>query len=211
MDPAAFTHQVLLGSLGARLVVVGTNFRFGLNRAGDVSGLYREGNRHHFDVDAVDLLHGDGAAVSSSAIRAFLEAGDVEAAAGALGRPFELRAVVVAGDGRGHSIGFPTANLSFAEGMAVPCRGVYVARVALGSRDVPAVVNVGFRPTFGGERLVVEAHLLGIDEDLYGRQVAVRFLDRLRDERRFGAVDDLVAQIRHDVNDARRFLGESQL
>jgi riboflavin kinase/FMN adenylyltransferase len=209
MDPTAFVHQVLLGSLGAKLVVVGSNFRFGLNRAGDVAGLQREGDHHGFAVDAVDLLRGDGAAVSSSAIRAFLEAGDVEAAGAALGRPFELWSTVIAGDGRGHSIGFPTANLSVETGMAIPRRGVYVARVQLASREVPAVVNVGIRPTFGGERLIVEAHLIGIEEDLYGRRLTVRFIHRLRDERRFGDVDDLIAQITQDVDDARRFLGEN--
>lgn len=208
MEPTAFIHQVLLGSLGAKLVVVGSNFRFGRNRAGDVLGLQREGGRHGFAVDAVDLLRGDGAAVSSSAIRAFLEAGDVEAAGDALGRPFDLWATVVTGDGRGHSIGFPTANLSIETGMAIPRRGVYVARVRLGSREAPAVVNVGMRPTFGGERLIVEAHLIGIDEDLYGRRVTVRFVRRLRDERKFEAVDDLVDQIGRDVDEARRFLGE---
>jgi riboflavin kinase/FMN adenylyltransferase len=209
MAPTAFVHQVLLGSLGAKLVVVGSNFRFGLDRAGDVAGLQREGDHHGFVVDAVDLLRGDGTAVSSSAIRAFLQAGDVEAAGAALGRPFELRSTVITGDGRGHVIGFPTANLSVETGMAIPRRGVYVARVQLASREVPAVVNVGTRPTFGGEGLTVEAHLIGIEEDLYGRRVTVRFIHRLRDERRFGDVDDLIAQIGQDVDNARRFLGEN--
>lgn len=210
MDPTAFIHQVLVGSLGARLVVVGTNFRFGRNRAGDLSGLQQEGGRHGFEVDAVELLRGDGTTVSSSVVRAFLDTGDVHAAESILGRPFELRSVVIPGDGRGHSIGFPTANLSVAAGMAIPRRGVYAVQVVLGDREVPGVVNIGVRPTFGGEALIVEAHLIGVDEDFYGHELAVRFRQRLRDEQKFGEVADLVAQIERDVENALRALGESR-
>ncbi|MDR9450720.1 MAG: bifunctional riboflavin kinase/FAD synthetase [Acidimicrobiia bacterium] len=208
MHPAQFIHQVLLGSLGARLVVVGTNFRFGLNRAGDVAALQTEAARHGFEVDAVELLRGDGAAVSSSAIRALLDGGDVEGAAQKLGRPYELRGVVEAGDGRGRTIGFPTANLSFSEELAVPARGVYAVRVIVGHLLIPGVVNIGVRPTFGGGGLVVEVHLLDFDGDLYGRQLSVQFHARLRDEQRFGGIDELVAQIDRDVETARESLGE---
>lgn len=208
MHPAHFIHQVLLGSLGARLVVVGTNFRFGLNRAGDVVALQKEAGRHGFEVDAVELLRGDGAAVSSSAIRASLDEGDVEGAAQKLGRPYELRGVVEAGDGRGRTIGFPTANLSFPEEMAVPARGVYAVRVIVGHLLIPGVVNIGVRPTFGGGGLVVEVHLLDFDGDLYGRQLSVQFHARLRDEQRFGGIDELVAQIDRDVETARESLGK---
>ena len=134
MHAAEFVHQVLLGSLGAKLVVVGTNFRFGRNREGDVSVLRHEGIRHGFQVDAVELLRGEGTTVSSSAIRSLLSAGDVEDVEHALGRPFELRGLVVAGDGRGRGIGFPTANLSFSDELAVPARGVYAVLVKVGDR-----------------------------------------------------------------------------
>ena len=206
MYAAEFIHQVLLGSLGARLVVVGTNFRFGRDREGDVTALREEGTRHGFEVDAVELLRGDGATVSSSAIRGLLVAGDVEGVAGALGRPFELRGRVVAGDGRGHAIGFPTANLSFPDGMALPARGVYAAKVDVGNESISGVANVGVRPTFGGEALTVEVHLLGFDDDLYGQTLGVHFRYRLRDERRFAGVDELVAQITRDAEEAKRLL-----
>jgi riboflavin kinase/FMN adenylyltransferase len=208
MHPAEFIHQVLLGSLGAQLIVVGTNFRFGRDRAGDVAVLVAEGTRHGFDVDAVELLRGDGTTVSSSMIRSQLGEGDVEGTERALGRPFELRGRVVEGDARGHTIGFPTANLEFSEEMALPSRGVYAARVIVGGDSVPGVVNVGVRPTFGGDVLTVEVHLLGFNGDLYDQTLAVRFHRRLRDERQFGSVDDLVAQITRDVEAARRWLGE---
>ena len=208
MHPAEFIHQVLLGSLGTRLIVVGTNFRFGRDRAGDVASLHEEGTRHGFEIDAVELLRGDGAAVSSSAIRSQLSIGDVAWVEEALGRPFELRGVVVAGDGRGHMIGYPTANLSFSGEMAVPARGVYAVRVKQGDASFPGVVNVGVRPTFGGETLTVEVHLLGFEGDLYGQTLAVSFKHRLRDEQRFAGVDELVAQINQDVAQARRLLGD---
>jgi riboflavin kinase/FMN adenylyltransferase len=208
MHVAEFIHQVLLGSLGARLVVIGTNFRFGRDREGDVGALREEGIRHGFEVDAVELLRGDGATVSSSAIRSLLAAGDVEGVESALGRPFELRGLVVPGDGRGETIGFPTANLSFSDEMAVPARGVYAVQVSMGDRLIPGVVNVGVRPTFGGEVLTVEVHLLGFQGDLYGQTLGVRFKHRLREEIRFSGVDQLVAQIEGDIALARRLLGE---
>ena len=206
MYAAEFIHQVLLGSLGSKLVVIGTNFRFGRDREGDVMALREEGARHGFQVDAVELLRGDGATVSSSAIRSLLFAGDVEGAEHALGRPFELRGLVVAGDGRGKTIGFPTANLSLSDEMAVPARGVYAARVEVGNRSVPGVVNVGVRPTFGGEVLTVEVHLLGFDDDLYGHTLGVEFKYRLRDEKQFSGVDELVVQITKDTEEAGRRL-----
>ncbi len=204
MYAAEFIHQVLLGSLGAKLVVVGNNFRFGRDRQGDVEALREEGLRHDFEVDAVELLHGDRAAVSSSAIRSLLAAGDVARVEAALGRPFELRGRVVSGDGRGHTIGFPTANLSFSEEMAVPARGVYAVRVHLSDRSFAGVSNVGVRPTFGGETLTVEVHVLDFDGSLYEQTLGVAFMHRLRDEQRFSGVDALVAQINIDVATARR-------
>lgn len=207
MHPAEFIHQVLLGSLGARLVVVGSNFRFGLDRAGDVVALEREGARHGFEVDAVELLRGEGTTVSSSAIRSMVGEGDVEGAKSALGRPFELRGVVGTGEGRGHSMGFPTANLSFPADMVVPARGVYAALVGVGDGTVPGVVNVGVRPTFGGEKFTVEVHLLAFEGDLYDETLALRFSHRLRDEMHFDSVEGLVTQIRRDVDEARRLLG----
>jgi riboflavin kinase/FMN adenylyltransferase len=208
MHPAEFIHEVLLESLGAKLIVVGTNFRFGLDRAGDVAALQMEGTRHGFEVDAVELLRGDGATVSSSMIRALLAEGDVEGAERALGRPFELRGVVVTGEGRGRLIGFPTANLSYSDEMAVPSRGVYAARVNVGDVSLPGVVNIGRRPTFGEGAHTVEVHLLGFNDDLYDRALGILFKRRLRDERRFDGVDDLAAQISLDVEASRRLLGE---
>ncbi len=214
-DPRDFVTRVLAGPLQARHVVVGANFRFGHQAAGDVELLAELGDHHGFTTEAVPLLAGaaDGReVVSSSAIRSALAAGDVEGAAAALGRPHRLVGPVVRGDGRGRTIGVPTANVAVDSGMALPAAGVYATRV--GRRDVDgtvttwwdAVTNVGTRPTFDGRGVTVEAHLLDADVDLYDTEVVVDLVARLRGERRFDGVDALVAQIHRDVESARRAL-----
>jgi riboflavin kinase/FMN adenylyltransferase len=144
--------------------------------------------------------------ISSTAIRRMLDEGRVEEAAHLLGHFYELTGIVVEGDRRGRSIGFPTANLAVDDRMQIPAHGVYAAWVEVHEKVNPAVVNVGVRPTFGGTRLAVEAHLLDFDGDLYGRSLAVRFVARLRGERRFGSIDELATQIASDVAAGRRAL-----
>ncbi len=206
--PAEFVAQVLAGSLAAVRVVVGTNFRFGARAAGDVVTLVELGEVHGFRPEAVTLLELDGRRLSSSAIREHLQDGDLAWATAALGRPYELAGEVVAGDGRGRGIGFPTANLSIDPDLVVPAAGVYAGHAWRDGAWTPAVTNVGLRPTFQGTTRTVEVHLLERDEDLYGQRVCFRFLHRLRAERRFDGVDALVAQIRADVSRARELLGE---
>jgi riboflavin kinase/FMN adenylyltransferase len=206
MSPHEFVCDVLVWGLGARVVAVGTNFRFGHERAGDVATLREEGQRFGFEVEAVPLLTGDGP-LSSSAVRGMIADGSVEDARQALGRAFELRGTVISGDRRGRVIGFPTANLRPPEDMVVPARGVYAARVRVGVRLFPAVVNIGVRPTFdGAHREVVEAHLLDFEDELYGREIGMLFEHRLRDERQFAGVEELVEQIGRDVTAAREVL-----
>jgi riboflavin kinase/FMN adenylyltransferase len=132
--------------------------------------------------------------------------GAVDEARQALGRAFELRGEVVGGDRRGRSIGFPTANVQPPSGMAIPRRGVYAARVRVGARLFPAVVNIGVRPTFDGDEELIEAHLLDFEDELYGREIGVLFERRLRDEQRFAGIEALVAQIGSDVEAARSVL-----
>jgi len=204
--PAAFVAEVLAGSLAAVRVVVGTNFRFGAKAAGDVVTLVELGEEHGFAPEAVTLLELDGRRISSSAIRDHLQDGDLAWATAALGRPYELAGVVVDGDGRGRGIGFPTANLAIAPELVVPATGVYAGHAWWDDAWVPAVTNVGLRPTFDGTTRTVEVHLLDVDEDLYGSTLRFRFLHRLRAERRFDGVAALVAQIRADVSRARELL-----
>ncbi len=205
LTPEEFAADVLVGGLGASVVAVGADFRFGKDRSGDVDELRDLGLGLGYYVEEVALL-GDGESVSSTRIRAAVAAGDVEAAAAALGRPFELAGTVVEGDRRGATIGFPTANLDVPANLLLPGRGVYAAWADTAGGAWPAVVNVGVRPTFGGATEVAEAHLLDFDGDLYGTTLRLRFVARLRDERRFAGVDELSAQIARDVEAGRRAL-----
>lgn len=198
-----FVETVLANGLGARLVVVGDGFRFGLNAAGNVDELRRLGDHYGFAVRGVELLETGSGPISSTLVRRAVSEGEVELAAGLLGRRFSRTGRVVAGDQRGSEIGFPTANLEIRSGLLVPARGVYAVVAILDGERHPAVVNIGIRPTFDGVREVVEAHLLDYSGDLYGSDMTLEFVDRLRGERRFDSVDELVEQIGRDVEQAR--------
>jgi riboflavin kinase/FMN adenylyltransferase len=205
--PEEFVERVLAGPLRAREVVVGANFRYGHKAAGDVTTLADVGPRYGFRPEGVTLLELDGVAVSSTEIRAEFEAGDVERAAVLLGRPHFVEGVVVRGDQRGAGLGFPTANVQIDPRVAVPARGVYAGRFHALGRLHPCVTSVGLNPTFGGSELRVEAHLLDVEADLYGVAAAVDFRHRLREERTYDRVGDLVAQMHLDREEARRLLG----
>lgn len=210
LPPQAFGIEVLAERLQARWVAVGADFRFGRDRSGDPELLARVGQDHGFEVEVMGMLgEKDGEVVSSTRIRRYLAEGRVADAARLLGRPFELRGTVIHGDARGTGIGFPTANLHIPERMAIPADGVYAVRAATGDDVHPAVVNIGVRPTFGVSTRTVEAHLLDFSGDLYGTEMGLRFVARLRDERRFDSVDELVAQLHRDVAAGRELLGAS--
>jgi len=209
LTPERFVERVLVERLHAARVVVGTNFRFGYKAQGDVVALLTAGDHHGFDVEAVALRDLDGEPLSSSAIRSALDDGEVRFVTGALGRPYSLAGEVVAGDGRGRTIGIPTANVEVPPGRAVPANGVYAGHATAGDRRWRCVTNIGVRPTFDvGDTPTVEAHLLDVEGplDLYGMVLDVTFEHRLRGEQRFAGVDELVAQIRADVEAARRQL-----
>jgi len=206
---AGFAAKVLQGVLGARLVVVGEDFRFGRDRIGNVASLAELGDGHGFVAEIAPLAGGDEP-LSSTRIRSLVAAGDLAAAAAALGRPHELRGPVVPGDGRGAGIDFPTANVAVPPGMALPRHGVYAVRAApVGAPLRDGVANLGVRPTFDGTGEVLEVHLLDERTDLYGEVLRVAFVERLRDERRFEGSEALVAQIEADVVAARVVLGRS--
>jgi riboflavin kinase/FMN adenylyltransferase len=204
--PDAFVEEVLVGRLGAGTVVVGEQFRFGRGRAGDVDLLRRAGERYGFSVAAIPPVALDGAPVSSSRVRDLLGRGEVRLAARLLSRPFFLEGRVVPGDGRGRTIGVPTANIEV-ENETLPAPGVYAGLAGEGGSALGAcALNVGVRPTFGGGALLVEAHVLDFDEDLYGRRLRIALIERLREERRFTSVEALVTQIRDDVGRTRAVL-----
>jgi riboflavin kinase / FMN adenylyltransferase len=191
LGPEEFVERVLF-PIGADVVVAGTNFRFGRGRSGDLELLRRLG----LDARAVPLVEG----VSSTRIRDLLRAGEVERAAQLLGRPAEVEGTVVAGDARGGTLGFPTANLRPESGLLVPGFGIY-AGAADGHR---AAISIGTNPHYGGDERRIEAFLLDFDGDLYGRTLRLQLWERLRDELAFESEDQLVAQIGRDVEATRR-------
>jgi riboflavin kinase/FMN adenylyltransferase len=207
--PEEFARLVLRDALGARGVVVGSNFRFGRGRRGDVATLRRLGESMGYRVHGLDPVFHDGAPISSTRIREALARGAVEAAGELLGRLFFVEGTVVRGDGRGRSLGFPTANLEL-ENETLPGGGVYAGWCRIDPRrdgpPVKAVANIGRRPTFGGGRTSVEAHLLDFAEDFYGCRLRLEFQARLREERRFAGPEELREQIGRDVAEARGVL-----
>jgi riboflavin kinase / FMN adenylyltransferase len=206
--PEDFARDVLQRALGARVVVVGSSFRFGRGRTGDLAMLRRLGDALGFRVHGQRPVIARGGPISSTRIREALARGDVDAARDFLGRRFFVDGVVVRGEGRGRRIGIPTANLDVAN-ETVPGGGVYACWCRVlgdASAPRPAAVNVGRRPTFGGGVTTVEAHLLDFDADLYGRTLRVEFEARLREERKFPGAEALVAQIRSDIVEARQVL-----
>ena len=206
MSPEEFVDRVLVGALEAKSVIVGENFRFGRDRAGDVGRLVALGAGEGFDVEVVEPVLHEGRRISSSRIRAALERGAVEEAQALLGHPFFIDGPVVEGERRGRTLGFPTANLQ-TENETLPSAGVYAVRCGLpGGGWVPGVANLGSRPTFGGARPSVEAHLLDFDADLYGARLRLEFQARLRAEEKFPGPEALVEQIRKDVDRARELM-----
>jgi riboflavin kinase/FMN adenylyltransferase len=196
-EPEDFVRDVLVARLGAEQVSVGENFRFGKRARGTPELLRAEGS---FETRVAPLVEVDGETVSSSHIRGLIAAGEVDLAAHFLGRPFTFQGEVVEGDRRGRELGMPTANIVPDERYAYPGHGVYAA-VADGR---PAAINVGVRPTFEtGRGLLVEAHLIDFEGDLYGRVLRIDFLERLRGERRFETTEALVEQMWRDVDQAR--------
>jgi riboflavin kinase/FMN adenylyltransferase len=208
VEPEAFCRDTLIGRLGARHVSVGENFRFGHGAAGDADFLRA---RTEFETTVVPLVESSGETVSSSRIRDLVSSGAVREAAKLLGGAFVLEGTVVEGDARGRELGMPTANLETPPDLVVPAAGIYAARARIGDREkVPAAVSVGVRPTFedAGEQRV-EAHLIGLEGDLYGRTMQLEFLDRLRDEERFDSASELTAQMRKDVQQTLEIVGGS--
>lgn len=203
---AEFVEQ-LIQHLQLRELWIGHDFALGYKREGNAEFLARLGQARGFAVHAVDPLTNSGEIISSSNIRAALREGEVSHAARLLGRPFRVSGRVVPGDGRGKTIGIPTANLEVWADHALPANGVYACRAWVGHIPHRAAVNVGVRPTVTDEsRRTVEAHLLDFDKDLYGLNVALDFRERLRGEQKFANVPALVAQIRMDVEHTRQSL-----
>jgi riboflavin kinase/FMN adenylyltransferase len=212
LDPDEFVRIVLVDRLHAAAVVVGEDFRFGHKAAGDVALLGKLGEKYEFSVEGLPLV-ADGTAISSTTIRGLLADGDVTAAARLLGRPHRVEGIVVRGHQRGRALGFPTANLEMPPHTAIPADGIYAGWLARLDADGgnaqrwPAAISIGTNPTFGAGERTVEAYALDrSDLDLYGVHAAIDFTARLRGTLRFDSVEELVTQMRRDVDQVRAAL-----
>jgi len=204
-----FVHDVIVDRLHAASVVVGENFRFGHRGAGSVELLRELGPRFGFTVNGIGLVtEPDSVTVTSTYVRSCIAAGDVIAAAEALGRPHRVEGFVVHGEGRGGSqLGYPTANLDTEPHAAIPADGIYAGWFELGTRHSPAAISIGTNPTFSGRVRTVEAFVIDEGGNFYGRRVGFDFIERLRDTEKFDSVEALIAQIDADVARTREVLG----
>ena len=213
LTPDRYVHELLVERLHVVEVLVGENFTFGKKAAGNVDVLRKAGERFGFSVESVSLVaeHHDSETLtfSSTYIRSCVDAGDVVAAAEALGRPHRVEGVVVRGEGRGRGLGYPTANIAPPMHSAIPADGVYAAWFTIAGQPgvrYSAAVSIGTNPTFSGRTRTVEAYVLDFDADLYGQHVAVDFVARLRGQEKFGSVDELVVAMARDTAKARTIL-----
>jgi riboflavin kinase/FMN adenylyltransferase len=204
--PEEFVELVLVDKLRVGHLVVGEDFRFGKDRSGDVTMLGRLASQFGFDLEIIPFVSDDGAPISSSRIRSLIEAGEVSAASSLLGSWFTVSNTVIDGDKRGRDLGFPTANIRPPHRKVRPGIGVYSCFATVRGNRHDAAVNVGFRPTFGGGELLIEAFILDFEDDIYGEDLAVEFVEYTRPELKFSGGDDLAARIEEDVAESRTVL-----
>ncbi len=209
MSAREFVEIVLVEKIGIKAIVVGHDYRFGHSREGDIDFLKKLGEQHGFEVDTITGIRLNDTVVSSTAIRQMIVKGDVRRANTLLGRFFEVSGTVIAGKKRGAGLGFPTANIRM-PALAAPRTGVYVVEAEVDGKTYGGAANLGYNPTFGDTDLSLEVHLFDFNRDIYGQQIVVRFIDRLRDEKRFSGPGELIEQIARDVKRAREILGGSE-
>ncbi|MFB0508387.1 MAG: bifunctional riboflavin kinase/FAD synthetase [Thermodesulfobacteriota bacterium] len=205
ITPETFVEQILVDKIGAKKILVGYNYYFGKDRKGNVEMLIRLGRQFGFEVKVIEAVKVNDTPVSSSKIRELIQCGEMRQAAQLLGRNYRLIGKVIWGTGRGKELGCPTANLEIPNGL-YPKTGVYAVEAILGNKTYPGVANVGYNPTFGENPLSVEVHILDFTRDIYGEEIQLIFLERIRDEEAFEDPDSLVRQMRKDIDVARKIL-----
>ncbi len=210
MSASDFIENILVKTIGIKHVIVGYDYTFGRGREGNVELLRRKGKELGFGVEVLDPIAEHNVVYSSSLVRRMICAGDVAGAVRYLGRQFTLEGVVSHGAKRGRKLGFPTANL-VTDKEIIPIPGVYAVKVKWNEKLFDGVLNIGWNPTFGNQDVTVEVHLLDFDGDLYGESLRIYFFERLRNEKRFSSVDELVSAIQADVVCAREILSTRRL
>jgi riboflavin kinase / FMN adenylyltransferase len=205
LDAASFVEDILVNALAVSHVVVGYHFFFGRNRSGSVETLKQAGAAHRFGVTVVEPVSDRGEPFSSTSVRLLLAEGDVRGAAEALGRPWGVRGPVIGGARRGTGMGFPTANIALPRGSALG-HGIFAVRVSMDGLHLEGAAYLGTRPTFDDGHPVLEVFLFDFDADIYGREIEVSFIDKVRDDRKFANSDELVRQMDEDCAKARQIL-----
>jgi len=204
ITPEEFVRRILVETLAIKGLIVGYDFKFGRQGKGTIDDLRTLSGRYGYSFEVQSPITLDGEKVGSNRIRKMIAEGEVEKAGRHLGRPYMIEGLVVPGEARGRSIGFPTVNLQ-TEFELVPKRGVYITSVRIDGVERPAVTNIGYNPTFDGTRRTIETHILDFSGDLYGKGAALYFLQRVRDEVKFRSVDELKTRIGADVRMARDY------
>ncbi|MHC1725097.1 MAG: bifunctional riboflavin kinase/FAD synthetase [Syntrophobacteraceae bacterium] len=205
MSAREFVEIVLVEKIGIKAIVVGHDYRFGHSREGDIDFLKQLGEQHGFEVDTVSGIRLNDTVVSSTAIRQMITKGDVKHANKLLGHLFEVSGTVITGKKRGAGLGFPTANIRM-PALASPRTGVYVVEADVEGKTYGGAANLGYNPTFGDTEISLEVHLFNFNQDIYDKEIVVRFIDRLRDEKRFSGPSELIEQIDRDVKRAKEIL-----
>ena len=206
--PRDFSENILKGKIGAKEVVVGFDYAFGRGREGTIPYLKKMGEEFGFVVHVVEPFQLDGLTVSSSHVRELIEAGNMESARKFLGRHYSIVGPVISGHKTGQAIGFPTANIDTSK-VQIPGTGVYAVRMIYQNNSFGAVANIGFNPTFHRDRLSVEVHIFDFNQVIYGKEVEVEFISRIRSEIEFKSKDELVVQIKKDIETAKVLLEET--
>ncbi len=204
ISPESFIEDILIGTLGVAGIIVGYDFRFGKGGAGDVEMLKEYSKKKGFYFDVVGAVTIDEEKIGSNRIRRLIMDGDVKKANELLDRPHMIEGIVVHGVNRGKGMGFPTINFETVFEL-IPGNGVYITEVEFDGQKWPSVTNIGFNPTFKGKKLLVETHILNYSGDLYDRDIVIYFHERIREERRFGSIEELKERIATDVSIAREY------
>ncbi|NLB89539.1 MAG: riboflavin biosynthesis protein RibF, partial [Syntrophomonadaceae bacterium] len=197
--PEEFVEKIIISKLNAKHVFVGFNYSFGYRGQGNPELLVKLGEKYGFKVSVISPVEVDGQVVSSTLVRELIENGDIKRAQKLLGYNPMLEGTVIRGEQRGSKIGFPTANLQIAADMLIPGKGVYAAKAYYKDKIYNCVVNIGSKPTFHENHpIAVEAHIMDFDKEIYGEPLKIFFIDKIRDEKKFGSIDELVSQISQD-------------
>ena len=208
ISPEDFVNNLLIEKLGIKGLIVGYDFKFGKGGKGNVEYLASKSTEYGFFFEIQAAITMEGEKVGSNRIRKMIQEGDVRKAGVHLGRPYMVEGTVITGDGRGRTIGFPTINLK-TDFPLIPKRGVYISELEIDGKKFQAVTNIGYNPTFDGQSQTIETYILDFSQDLYSREIALYFLDRIRDEVKFGSVDELKDRIWKDVDIARAYFKKS--